>query len=274
MYTPVLIDRDNQDCFLKELELEMADFWVGIVENKSETACGVLGAEFVPEEGGTALSVSYLLVPEGEHKTKAEEALLQFLLEAADALHCSVVYDAELIREEGDEKRESRLRLGFYQEKKSTPLYTFSVSDVDVKAPESTMKPLPLNEITDAQWEDFLTETSDYSFAVMERDAYDKELSLFLSDERQKLQGAILFRTRGDKLFVEAVAPYGADESILINDLVYWALQGIQKKERPEKQIQMYLPERSVYHSILMDITGSRAKKTASLVEFVYEVPV
>jgi hypothetical protein len=179
-----------------------------------------------------------------------------------------------LVQEEEDEKRESRLKLGFYQERKPTPLYTFSVSDVDVKAPESTMNPLPVDEISNVQWEDFLTETSDYSFAVMEKEAYDKELSLFLSDERNKLQGAILFRTRGDKLFVEAVAPYGADERTLINDLIYWALQGIRKKERPEKQIQIYLPEGSVYRRILMDITGNRAKKTASLVEFIYEVQV
>ncbi len=276
MFCSVLIDQDNKDLFLPGMDLSEADLWVGVVEEETSTACGLLGADYVPEEKERfSLSVTYLQMPKEVRKKGALETLFAFVVRAAYELSCVAVYEAESVDfDAGDGTGETLLKLGFRQEEKSVPLYSFFLWDISIKTTMTEFGCLRLSDISRQQWESFCEESDGYSFSVMERETYDEHLSLFLVDDDRHLQGGILFRMRGEILFVEVLAPYGGYEQALINDLIYWGSEEAKIRLGREQQVQMYLPESKVYHQILMEVTKGEAKKIQSLTNFIYELPV
>ena len=275
MYTPVLIDNENSALFLPDMELDGADFWLGMVEAETGEAAGILGADYIQEDGVLSLSIGYIRVPEDETQRAVKAALIEYLLYLAYELGCASVYDAEMIAENGDDSAEALLSdLGFFEDEKTLPLYSFNLNDLNVRKTKSDCGFLMLSEISDQQWDGFVRRSDDYSFSVMDIEDYDPALSLFLCGDDRDLEAGILFREREDVLFVEVIAPYGSDEEALINDMIYWGMDRAKKKFGASKDIQLYLPNDRTYRDVLMKVTGDKAKITGRLVNFVYDVPV
>lgn len=200
--------------------------------------------------------------------------LLRFLQDLAADLECSAVFFSEVFSEEQGELQELLLRLGFFAEDVQLPLYEFSLSDVCVKKQKSEAGCVTLAELTPEQWKDFVRETDTYDFELSQPGDYEKDLSVFLVDDDGNVEAGLLFSKREEVLFAEAVAAYGSDEGCLINDLILWAREGAKKRLAPDTRVQVFLPARGTYRQLLMDATNKKAKKTGSLINYTYEVPV
>ncbi len=275
MYTPVFIDKENYNSFLPAMEIEGASFWIGMVEAETGSACGIMGVDYIEEDGTLSFSVSCIQVPEDETAEDVKRALLEYLLYLAREMGCVSVFISETISEEKEEGEETLLsELGFFEEEKSLPLYSFCLRDLNVKKTKSDCSFMLLSEISDLQWEEFLLRSEDYSFTVMDRKDYDPRISLFLSEDRKNLEAGILFRQREDVLFVEVIAPYGSNEEALINDLIYWGMERAKKEFGTDKAIRLFLPADRTYRDVLMKVTGDQAKTAGRLTGFTYDVPV
>lgn len=278
MYYAVIIDETNRDSFLpqdgKEMT-ELADLWIGAVDDETDTACGILGADYITEEDGSpAFMIRVFSVSEQYEMKSVGDVLFRDLFDNAFALHCFAVFATEFIGEGEDELKTFLLENGFFEEDKKMPLYELSISDIKVRRPESELGCLLLSDLSEQQWEVFAEETEDYSFPLMDRSRYDRNLSVFLVDDDAVIQGGMLFSMRDDTVFVEGLAPYGSDEELLINDLVFWGSEGVKKRFGADARIKLYLPGDGRYRTMLLNLTGHKAVKLGELVNFTFEVPV
>lgn len=279
MFFGVFIDDDNKDMFLEGIDpsvLDSADLWIGLVKEETDTACGVLGAESVfDKRDKLALSIRYVKAAEDYNERDVVTELLRFICDIAADIKCSTVSFAKEVPEDGEDTTVQLLsEIGFFAEEKRYPRFGFKVSDITVLDTESDTGSVLLNRLSDEQWKDFVKETEDYSFAVTDPSDYDGTLSVFLTDERKKVQGGLLVSDSEDRLFVDGIAAYGSDEEALINDLAYWGREGARKKCGQEKEVDIILPSDRSIQQNLMKLTGNKAKRIARLTRFTYDVPV
>ena len=279
MLYPVLIDDNSRSMFLHDGDdavTEAADVLVGLVDDETDTACGVLGAQSVPDgDDGLGLTICFLRIAEGYEDRDGERILLSFLLDLAATLKCSAVFCAGGFMEGTDDDKEALLSsLGFYPEEELMPLYTFALSDLKIKNQKSDLGCVSLSQIREDQWENFVSETSDKDFFVTEPDDYEKDISVFLVDDKKEVQAGALLAQRGEVLFIEAVGAYGSDEEALINDLALWGADGAKKRLDPGTQVDIFMPGNRTYRDMLMQVTGNQAKKVGNLMTYTFETPV
>ena len=279
MLYAVLVDDNNRPMFLPDGDdpvAEAADVFVGLVDEETDTACGVLGAQSVTDgENGLGLTICFLRIATGYEGMDGERIMIRTLLDLAGALKCSAVFCAGGFMEGTDNEKEELLEsLGFFAEEEMMPLYTFALSDLNVKSQKSDLGCIPLSQIKSDQWEEFVAETSQKDFFVTEPADYDNDISVFLVDDNSEVQAGTLLAQRGDVLFIEAVGAYGSDEEALINDLVLWGADGAKKRMDPDMQVDIFMPGNRTYRDILMNVTGNKAKKVGNLMTYTCDMPV
>lgn len=273
----VLFNGEKIGLFLPEADpriLASIDVWIGAVERETDTACGVLGVKIAKEEEG-ALEIGILMVPEEYRGRGVKEALLKELLTLAEVLHAAAVFDTELIREDEENDAPALLKeLGFFEEEKKLSLYEFLLSDLRSVKEQTGLGCVRLSQLSGEQWSEFRKEAENLPFLGDDPSDYDDTYSIFLMDDEKRLQGGLLLRIREETLFVEGIAAYGRDEEALLNDLVFWGLDGVKKRLSPDTRFNLFLPSGRTYLTLLSDLTGKKAVKKGSLVNFTYEVPV
>jgi hypothetical protein len=279
-FAATLVDNENRGVFITPLSEDAknsSDIFIGLYEEESDTACGVMAVDAVSDESdeSVALSVREMIIDQAYKCPEAERELFSFLQEAAMTAGCSAVFSSEYVPSVDEEERiafyESQ---GFFEEEKRLPLYEFELSDVNAKDPVTGLGCLNLSDLSKDQWEAFAVEASKYSFEIMDRDYYDPKTSVFLVDDERSLQAGLLTSIRDGALFIEGIAAYGSDESALINDLVCWGTSAAQKGHKKDENIYMYMFSNRIYNNMLKGVTGGKVRKIGNLVNFTYEVPV
>ena len=279
MLYAVLVDENGRDKFLPEGD-DMSPYesqvLIGLVDDENDSACGVLGAGVVPDgDSQLNLAISFIRLAAGYEDSDGERILISFLLDIAPALECQAVLCAGAFMDEADEDRERMLtQLGFLEPEEKLPLYTFSVSDLNVKDNKSDMACIRLSDAKESQWDDFVRETEGYDFFVMDRDMYEKDLSIFLTDEKTKVHAGALMSVDGKVLFVDAIAAFGSDQEGLINDLMLWGAEGAKSRLPGDTMVDVFLPGGRAYRDILMAATDKKAKRVGNLMTYTYELPV
>ena len=279
MLYAVLVDEKGRDMFLPDeegLSSGETQVLIGLVDDETDSACGVLGAGVAPEEDDHfSLSISFIRLAKGYEDSDGERILLNFLLDIAPSLGCSAVLCAGAFMDEADAEREKMLtELGFCEPEEKLPLYTFTISDLCVKDYKSDMACIRLSDAKEDQWDEFVNETSDYDFFVMDQDMYEQDLSIFLTDDDKKVQAGALISMGGEVLFVDAIAAFGGDQEGLINDLILWGAEGAKSRLPGDTQVDIFLPGGKAYRDILMAATDKKAKRVGNLMTYTYETPV
>ncbi len=274
-----LLDEKGKEFFRSVIDpeaYEELDVWVGLLDDETETACGVLGAASVPDgEEGHALSIGFLSVASDYDQKTGKRILVRFLLDLAAELECSAVTCIGQFLEGADDENEQLLSdLGFFGEEEKMPLYAFQLSDVAVKKIKGEYGCLNLSELNEEQWEEFVYESEYSDFMITSMEDYEKKLSVFLVDDEKKVKAGILLSLQTDLLFVEGVFANGGDVEDLVNDLAFWAADGAKKRLSPENQVDLFLPAKRAYRDILMGITDKKAKKVGNLMTYTYQTPV
>ena len=276
--TPV--DEENRGVFvtpLSEETKEVSDIYIGLYEEESDTACGVMALSVVPDEEDDSFSfaVREVIIDEAFKDTDAEMTLYRFLQDLAETSGCSAVYARELIAEgDPDDRAGFFSGLGFYEEDRKLSLYQFVVSDVKIKKTMTGLGCLNPADLTDEQWKNFAMEASVYDFVIADREYYDPRTSVFLVDDDDNIQAGLLTSVRDKALFIEGVAAYGSDEGALTNDLIYWVSDTAKKCHSKDTLVYIYITSDRMKNRILSEATGGNAAKTGSYVSFTFEVPV
>ena len=279
MLRATLIEDDVKEVFRSVMdvpEVDVADVLIGLLDDETDKACGILGAQSAPDgDDGLALTICFVSVAETYANQDGERVLLSYLLDLAEAIGCSAVFCTGRFLDEGGKEKEDLLSdLGFFAEEETFPLYTFTLSDITVKTIKSDLACVALSTLTDEQWQGFVEETEGGEFFIMDREMYDKDLSVFLADDEKRISAGVLLSRGGDVLFVDALAAYGSDEEALINDLILWGADGAKKRLSPGMQVDIFMPKGNVYRDILMKVTGNKAKRIGNLMTFTFETPV
>lgn len=279
-FAATLVDEKNRGVFLTPLDeavKEQSDFFIGLYEVESDTACGVMAVATVSDDSDKtfALSVREVIIEDAYNNEDALKALLTLLKDVARIAKCSAVFYSEYVAEEQEEETEKFFAdLGFFEEEKKLSLYKISFGDVKANDPVTKMGCLHLNDLSEDQWIYFAREASGYSFEILDRTCYDPKTSTFLVDDDGVVQGGMLTSIRNGSLFIEGVAAYGSDEGGLINDLIFWGKSAAKKSLSKDSPIYMYMFSGRVYSRMLKDFSSENAKKVGSLVSFCFETEV
>ena len=279
MLYAVLIDDDSRGMYLPDfddLDVSEDDLFIGLVDSDTDTACGVLGAQPVSDgDDRIAVTITLLRIAAGYEGKGGEKILLNMLLDVMGPLGCSAVHCSGAFMDDTDDNKVALLsELGFSPEDETLPMYTFCVSDVNVKDARSDLACVRLSDLKPDQWNEFVEETQGYDFFVMEPDMYERDLSVFLTDDDSSVQAGALLSVNGDVLFVDAIAAYGSDQENLINDLILWGSDGAKKRLPKDMQVDIFLPSSRQYRDILMAATDKKAKKVGNFMTFTYDAPV
>ena len=281
-FAATLIDDTNKDVFLgalSEESIQDCDIFIGIYEEETDTACGVMALSVMPDreedDDRFALSVREIVIAEDYRSDESEEVLFRYLQELAALYECSSVFVPEFVPEDSLENRESFFSgLGFYEEEKKINLYKIKVADVKAAKAGLEYGCLNIADLSDEQWDQFVTEASGYSFDILSRDYYDPRTSIFVTDDDGKIKAGLLTSMRDEKLYIEGIAPFGGDEESLVRDLIFWEKDALKKHYRKGDAVFLYMITDRFYNRILSDVTDGKAEKTGTLIGFSYDVPV
>ena len=241
-----LVNDENLEMFIPEIkkeELKDTDLIVGVIDEKTDTACGVLIAQ---ENTGDCLIIRYIYVAPDYRNRGAGTVLLEFFLEIVQkidvkSISCSYIKEADnyylyrLLEKEGFADESERLceyvvRAGSFELSKSVAddelFKIISVNDALKKKKDS----LPIDEIVD-----YLLDFS------------------FIATDGKKILGMILFRKFGSFLELGKLEAYGENNDIVLYSLLFRALAHIRQ-------------EFSDNVRILIDANSDRVKKTLRLI--------
>ena len=143
-----------------------------------------------------------------------------------------------------------------------TVQYDFKLGDLCVKESKSSLGCLPLADLTEAQWEQFLRDTEEFSFTPEDRSAYNGRISVFMVNDEDTILGGLLVTASDREISVRGIASFGYNDAAIYNDLVFWADYTAQKRFGPDTTVHISLPEDPVCIRILMEDTGYRAERT------------
>lgn len=281
-FAATLIDDVNRETFIVRQDDEEepeGDIFIGLYEEETDTACGVLSALVVPakdeDSDSFALEVLDIYIADEYKSVQGEIVLLRYLQELALLYGCGAVFVTEYESETLMESREKFFEdLGFFAEDKKLPLYEIGISDIKASASTGEFGCLDISDLSDEQWKQFISEASVYSFDVMDRSFYEPKTSIFLVDDNGEIVAGLLTAMRDEKLYIEGIAPFGGNEEALIGDMIFWEKDALGKYYKSGDCVFMYMFSDMVYNRILKDATGGRNRRLGSLVSYTYEVPV
>ena len=263
--TGTLINESNSGKFLGAVPegiLSVSDLAIGVYDEESSTACGVLCAEAI---GMHTLDIIYIYVAEGWRLKGAGKELVNTFIEAAKEMEASEIifsYSRENLIDGMPELIES---CGFVRNEEETKttygvtLNELSISgnvEKEIKAVGVTV--LPLSEIDDKKWQLGSINWKKYDGPPSgtrafkrKKDSYEQDLSFVLLDKNQDIVGLLLGIRSGQEYEVRtlsALGKYASNVLYAIIDQAIIAGRKIMGKDamiivKPEHQQSMELLE-------------------------------
>ena len=241
MMTGTLITEDNAELFMGAVgtnALVNSDVFIGVVDEETDTACGVLSAEAV---GDRTLAVRWIYVDESRRRKGAGRELINTLQDMAWEIGAGAIVCSRNKPLGKDDVTEFFLSCGFVQDEFSpTPVYSYKVSDISLRdIKKKTAEVVPLDEVSIKDWaemENAWKGLDAYDERLLDiiqnREFYDKNLSFAAMDSKGKFSGILVTSTDGQNIYLEDVFAGGDDPGLtayaMFKSLVLRALKAVK----------------------------------------------
>ena len=242
-----------------------------MVDEKTDTACGVLAAGADPDSG---LTINFIYVDEAYRHKGAGQALIDQLKQFADDLTLSGISCVHEVTRQSDGVYELLKECGFEE----TPMpelatYEAVLSDIHLPSKKTTSKVVPIKELTDHQWRSYSSKVEAMSreddsgivVPLLDRKSYDKDISWAYLDEDIRVMGVILVEALGEVISIDALRATAKEPAKVILDLLIGAVTATKKKFSKETTVLMN-PHNSDHKLLLEKLSGGKAKKRADIV--------
>ena len=236
--TGTLINESNSDLFLPAVpteELVTSDLFIGVTDDETDTACGVLAAAAI---GDHTLAIRYMWVAEEYRGRGAGTELVLTLMEAAESMDAASVVCAHSRGNISDGVAETLEKCGFVRDDEQTsPIYAVSISELGDgvkgagdKAPAG-IRICPLSRIDDKQWQvgGLNWRSSDGPAAGLKafgrrRGSYDTGLSFAALDKQENIVGLLLGTRKGSEYEFQTLSAMGEQAPRILLALIDHAL--------------------------------------------------
>ncbi|MBR6390558.1 MAG: GNAT family N-acetyltransferase [Lachnospiraceae bacterium] len=236
--TGTLINESNSDLFLPAVpseELITSDLFIGVTDEETDTACGVLAAAAI---GDHTLAIRYIWVAEEYRGRGAGTELVLTFMEAAEIMDAASAVCVHSRGNVSDGVAETLEKCGFVRDDEQTsPIYAVSISELGEgvkgagdKAPAG-IRICPLSKIDDKQWQvsGLNWRSSDGPAAGLKafgrrRGSYDTELSFVALDKQEDISGLLLGIRKGSEYELQTLSAMGEQTPRILLALIAHAL--------------------------------------------------
>lgn len=273
-----LITEENADRFLKVIPDEAffeSELFFGVVDEKTDTACGVLAAGADPDTG---LTINFIYVDEDYRHKGAGSALVEGIKSFAKEISISAVSCIHPVSEDGNGIYELLKKCGFSESiMPELSVYEALLSDIKLPKKGANSKVIPLKELSDHQWRSYSSrvdvmtreDENGSTLPLLDRDVYDSDISWVYLNDEDRVMGAILAEASKDTITINELRASAADPGKVILDLLIEAVNATKKKFDKGAKVQMnpYNPD----HKLLLEkLSGGKAKKKFDMVDQTY----
>ena len=264
-----LITEDNAHLFIEgipENVSDSADLLLGVIDEETDTACGVLAAI---ADDDSNLQITFIYVAEPFRNKGAGKELLSSLKEIAKdagAMEISCIHERTPISDGVYELLEKN-GYGLF-DVATVSTYEGSLSDITVSEDIISSIILPFSELSDAQKKDLTTfvnklaKQDDYGcvLSLDEIPEYDKDHSFVCFSQSGKITGALLVGVRSGGISVEGIYAFGKNFEKTKRDLIAIAKEAVEEDYGPDIQVFMRPYTREQFQEMDM-LFGKRIRK-------------
>ncbi len=239
MYGTVITE-ENADAFLPavgDYALMNSDVFLGVIDEESDTACGVLAAEAIGEH---VLAIRWIYVAESMRRRGAGKELVSSLQELAGEIGAEAIVCSCDKSDEDDNAVAALLNsCSFAEGDKAVPVFSYKIEDMDIKQ-EGTGKEmiLPLGEVEDDElyeieqsWKDDEAYGPRLSHILMNRALYDQKLSLMAYDRMGEAIGIIAVNVVDKEVRIEDFYVRGGNSETTGQALLQSLIRRVEKME-------------------------------------------
>ncbi|MCR5402994.1 MAG: GNAT family N-acetyltransferase [Butyrivibrio sp.] len=260
--TGTLVTMDNLEFFLPILDIakeqiDPADIIIGVIDDESGTACGVLRAV---AQKDNILAVRYIYVDTAFRQQGAGKELIRFLQDISTELSVKSIRCFYVRNEENRYLYNILDSAGFVDESKELDVYTARVGDFDIDGLSYETKGIKVFCLSDIPVErrTFLPDTQNGSF--------DEELSVVAADENGN-KGMILFGPFGDYIEIRHMDLTGEKKNLILYSLLSKAVRSAVEKNRSGDWILIYA-QTDMAKALLARLTDDTAIRFTDCVMF------
>ncbi len=239
-----LITDDNKDVFLKDFQdkiIEKCGLVIGVKEEESDTACGVLACEIFQEKN---IIMRHIYVDKKYRGRGAGRAMISFLLDyAKNAGIMSIFARVILLNEEGDVKAVRVLlnNCGF-DEMSLGRIFSMRLSDIKQEKRKKGPLILPLGTVGEKEWEKLIN----LDAYTENREEYSSDYSILSFDRKKDCDGAVLVKNIGDIPMIDQIITGKDDGTDMKKALIDCAIDEIKIKFRGGDKIYVFIGDKSL----------------------------
>lgn len=260
--TGTLVTLDNLEFFLPILDItkeqiDPADIIIGVIDDESGTACGVLRAV---AQSDNNLVIRYIYVDAAFRQQGAGGELIRFLVDVSADLSVKNIRCFYVRNEENRYLYEILDNAGFADESDELDVYTARFGDFDIdefRADTRGIKAYSLVEVPSDR-RTFLPKS--------DNDSYDEELSFIAADDEGN-KGLILFGAFGDYAEIRHLDISGEKKSPVMYALLRKVAQTVKEKNRSDDWVLINAYSDKT-KELIFRLTGDTAIKFTDCVLF------
>ena len=263
MMRGTLITGENESVFLEAVDAELrkeCDFFIGVYDEDTDTACGILAAEAV---GGHTLAIRYIYVDEKWRRQGAGTELIDTLMDIASHIEAEAIVCSFTRGNISDGIAELLASCGFGKTPElSAPIYRIDLSDLEFKKTKKAGPLVSIKNIGDEEWKSLSDEwkkaggdEAGYEALKDEKDRYDEERSYLAMDENGAPVGLCLVTSQNGEYMLETVGAIKENATDVISSF----LQYLSDKARMGKMNDASLilcPPKENGKELIEEITG------------------
>lgn len=268
------VTKDNEDSFLGilgEEERRTCAIRIGAVDEKTDTACGLLAAEAVDEN---TIAIRFCYVDEAFRRQGAARAMIRALQDTASNVEAEHVLCTYLAPEEGEDAIKNLLEAtGFSPEPDPEPVFHAAIANFCPPEKDGGYTYKSLYELSKKEWNAFYPIAGANENPPEAREVYDEICSVFAYDAEGAVKGGILVKKVSDGILIEGVSTASQKESDLWHPLLQACI--LRSKSREDSFRNIYvLPRRKIMERMLNDVFGKQLQLQGHLTVWSWEAPV
>ncbi|MCR5403494.1 MAG: GNAT family N-acetyltransferase [Butyrivibrio sp.] len=238
MMVGTIVNKKNQNMFLpgvSNVVKKICNTYVGVIDEETGLACGVLGAQMTEFNG---LDICYVYVAERFRGFGAGAELIRFFVETArengfEHISCSHVRNDETMG-----LYEILENAGFVEILDlRTPVYAMPVTAVITERRPISYSLITLGKVMSTTWANLVNKKLELAkndltgseIELSDRNYYDPRLSIIAVDKAGKCHGALLLSAYGRDYKVECLYSSGKDAGAILLSLISAAKEEVAR---------------------------------------------
>lgn len=274
-----LVTEENSDFFLGAIPvgtLVDCDFYIGVVCEEDDTACGVLGARAVEDH---RLEIVYLYVADRYRRRGAGTCLVDTLIGVAQDMDATSVFCDHAYGYISDGVPELLLRCDFLKiEESVSPIYAVYASELELEEKRTGFRVLPLSDIPVKTWgtlpdEWMKNHGNELGYAALSeyKGVYDENHSFVAYDTKGAPVGMLLISFDGTDYQIEALTARGGDSSTVLYTLMEAAIRLARKDAAPDTRV-IVRPEDESALKLLEYVSGGAYIRVGETALYTYDI--